>query len=122
MNTYILAGFVFFALAVFSFVGTIWLLVLLGVAGGIVKAVWKIVLEMWKWVEKSAPKIQEAVGAPQAQPQPRDTRPLPEAPPNWQPASKRAFCKLAPASPTPSTSSTSTSITTTSITLHPIPF
>lgn len=121
MNTYMLVGFGLFALAIFSFVGTIWFLVLLGVAGGIAKAAWKTALKMWKWVaKKSAPKSQGSVVAPQAQPQQsRDTRPLPEVPPNWHKTSKLAFCKLDPTltSPTPPTP-----ITTTSITLPPIPF
>jgi hypothetical protein len=80
---------------ILGFIGSIWGLMLLAIAGGILKACWKTALKMWRWVDrklKSEPKAQ-AVDEPQAKPQPkpRDTRPL--GVPNWQKAPKVASVK-----------------------------
>ena len=114
-------------LATLGFFASIWGLIILGIAGGMLKACCKHAKRMWKkldrYLKESAVEAQEAVDVPQAQLQPRDTRPLPEVPPNWQKDPKLAFCKLAPTPtpPTPQTSSFSPSEVT-SITLPPIPF
>jgi hypothetical protein len=91
---------------ILGFIGSIWGLMLLAIAGGILKACWKTALKMWRWVDrklKSEPKAQ-AVDEPQAKPQPRDTGPLAEVQPNWQKTpAKIAFCKTLP---TPTATST----------------
>jgi hypothetical protein len=75
-------------LAVLCFIGTIWGLMLLGIAGSMLKACWKVARRVWKWASRqlrSAPEAQ-AVSEPHGKPQaePKDTRPLTGARPNWQ--------------------------------------
>jgi hypothetical protein len=94
-------------LAVLGFIGTIWGLMLLGIAGSALKACWKVARRVWKRASrhlKSAPRGQ-AVSQPQGEPQsePGGSRPLAGVRPNWQKSSTEiavANKTLSPETPT----------------------
>jgi hypothetical protein len=74
--------------AIFGFIGTISGLMILGIAGSMLAACWKVAWRVCKWVSrqlKSEPKKADLQSKPQSGPveTSNDTRPLSRVP-NWQ--------------------------------------